>query len=149
MELLRPGAAVAEIPGASLGTDPGAVVFYKVTCPTCQMAAPPMERLFRATGDRFAAVVQDPPDRAAEFARAYDTSFPSIPDEEPYEVSKAWGVRVVPTLFVTADGHVEDVVESWDREGWARAAARLGELLGSPVPPPSEEGDGLPPFRPG
>jgi len=147
MEPLQPGSAVAEIP--SLGDEPAAVVFYKVTCPTCQMVAPPMERLHRAAGDRFAAVVQDPADRAVEFATAYHTSFPSIPDEEPYEVSTAWGVRVVPTLFVTAAGRVVDVVESWDREGWSRAAARLGELLGIPVPPPSEEGDGLPPFRPG
>jgi len=146
MEPLQPG-AVAETP--SLGDEPAAVVFYKVTCPTCQMAASPMERLYRAAGDRFAAVVQDPADRAAEFAAEYHTSFASIPDEEPYEVSTAWGVRVVPTLFVTAAGRVVDVVESWDREGWSRAAARLGELLGIPVPPPSEEGDGLPPFRPG
>ncbi len=147
MEPLQPGAAAAEIP--SLGDEPAAVVFYKVTCPTCQMAASPIERLYRAVGDRFAAVVQDPADRAAEFAAEYHASFPSIPDEEPYEVSRAWGVRVVPTLFVTADGRVVDVVESWDREGWSRAAARLGELLGIPVPPLSEEGDGLPPFRPG
>lgn len=147
MEPLQPGSAVAELPG--IGREPVAIVFYKVTCPTCQMAAPPMERLYRAVGDRFAAVVQDPADRAAEFAAEYEASFPSIPDEEPYEVSKAWGVRVVPTLFVTANGRVEDVVESWDREGWARAAARLGELLGTAVPRPSEEGDGLPLFRPG
>lgn len=149
MESLGAGAVVADLPGADLGGDPAAVVFFKVTCPTCQMAAPPMERLHRAVGDRFVAVVQDPPERAVEFSRAYGTSFPSVPDEEPYEVSAAWRVRVVPTLFVTANGRVEDVVESWDREGWTRAANRLGELLGSPVPPPSEEGDGLPPFRPG
>lgn len=137
-----------EIAGHDLG-EPAAVAFYKVTCPTCQMAAPPMERLHRALGDRFLAVVQDPPERAAEFARAYDTTFPSIADEGPYPLSSAWGVRVVPTLFVTAGGRVEDVVESWDREGWARAAVRLGELRGASIASPSEDGDGLPPFRPG
>lgn len=148
MEPLRPDATAPEIPGADL-RDPAAIVFYKVTCPTCQMAAAPMGRLHRAAGDRFLAVAQDPADRAAEFAGAHGVSFPSISDEEPYEISSTWGVRVVPTLFVAADGRIEDVVESWDREGWARASGRLGDLLGRPIPAPSEEGDGLPSFRPG
>lgn len=148
MEPLRAGVAAPGLPGMDLG-DPAAIVFYKVTCPTCQMAAGPMDRLGRSAGERFAAVVQDPAERASAFAREYGVSFGSIPDEEPYELSSAWGVRVVPTLFVTAEGGVLDVVESWDREGWERAAARLGELLGIPIPAPSEEGDGLPPFRPG
>lgn len=145
---LRPGDPAGQIPGFDL-SDPALVAFYKVTCPTCQMAAPPMERLHRGVGERFVAVVQDPPDRAAGFAREYGTSFLSISDREPYEISTAWGVRVVPTVFVTAEGRVEEVVESWDRVGWARAAARVGDLLGKPLPAPSAEGDGLPAFRPG
>lgn len=148
MSALRPGDDAPDLPGVALAA-PALAVFYKVTCPTCQMAAPPMGRLHAAIGDRFIAVVQDPAERADRFADEYGVSFPSIPDEEPYALSQAWKVSVVPTLFVTTEGRVEDVVESWDREGWARAAGRLGDLLGRPVPAPSEEGDGLPPFRPG
>lgn len=148
MPPIQPGAQAPPIPGAELD-GPRAVLFYKVTCPTCQMAAPPVERLFRAFADRFVAVVQDPPERAREFAQEHDTSFPSITDEPPYEISGGWGIRTVPTLFIVADGRVDDVVESWDREGWNRAAARLGDLVGVGAAPVSHEGDGLPPFRPG
>jgi len=77
------------------------------------------------------------------------TSFASVPDEPPYEASNAYGVRTVPTLFVLDDGDVVDVVESWDRDGWNRAAARLADLTGQAAEEVSSEGDGLPPFRPG
>jgi thiol-disulfide isomerase/thioredoxin len=135
---------------AILGADgPTAVVFYKVTCPTCQMAAPAMERLHRAYADRFVAVVQDPPEEAETFAREHGVTFPATTDEPPFELSRAFEIEVVPTVVVIADGRIEDVAESWDRLAWNRAAARLGELLGTHAVPVSDEGDGLPPFRPG
>jgi peroxiredoxin len=109
-----------------------------------------MERLFRSAPQSFAAVVQDPPERAEDFNAAYGTTFSPVPDTEPYDLSNAFGVRTVPTVFVIDEGgRVEDVAESWDREGWNRATRRLAELTGLDIPPVSEEGDGLPPFRPG
>jgi thiol-disulfide isomerase/thioredoxin len=140
---IPPGSQAPPIPGVPPHQGRRAVVFYKVTCPTCQMAAPAMERLHAALPESFVAVGQDPPEKLAEFADRFSTSFPAIPDTVPYPVSAAWGLRTVPTLFVLEDGTVSDVVESWDREGWNRAA--IG-LIGSPV---SDAGDGLPPFRPG
>ncbi len=41
------------------------------------------------------------------------------------------------------------MVESWDRDGWNRVAAKAGELTGEAAEAVSWEGDGLPPFRPG
>ena len=56
----------------------------------------------------------------------------------------------VPTLFlVDADGVVDDVVQSWDRDGYNRVSERLAELTGSPYPEISDEDDGFPSFRPG
>jgi peroxiredoxin len=142
MEPLGPGADAPPIEGADL-TGRRSVFFYKVTCPTCQMAAPAAERLYRADPGAFVAVGQDPPDRLREFATQLGTTFPAIPDAPPYPVSDAWGIRTVPTLFVVDDGRVTEVVESWDRTGWNRASELVvGEAV-------SYEGDGLPPFRPG
>src|SRR5215218_75146 len=141
MAPLQPGSKAKPIPGVSLEDGPSAVVFYKVTCPTCQLAALPMERLYSAGPEAFTAVGQDPPDWLEEFRRTFRATFSTVPDEPPYPLSDAYGIRTVPTLFVLEDGRVADVVESWDRDGWNRAASRL---IGSPV---SEEGDGLPPFR--
>jgi thiol-disulfide isomerase/thioredoxin len=143
------GSTAPPIPGAEITGGPRAVLFYKVTCPTCQLAAPPAERLRRAFPDRFVAVGQDPPGKLAAFDRMFRASLAAVPDEPPYETSDAYGIRTVPTLFVLDDGRVEDVVESWDRDGWNRAAGRLAELAGREPPTLSEEGDGLPPFRPG
>jgi hypothetical protein len=148
MRPLAPGEEAPPIPGADLGTGPRAVLFYKVTCPTCQLAGPVAERLARALPEGFVAIGQDPAERLDGFRDAFG-DFPATPDLDPYPVSDAYGVRTVPTIFVLRDGRVDDVVESWDREGWNRAAARLGELSGRGIGPLSQAGDGLPPFRPG
>jgi peroxiredoxin len=126
-----------------LGDGDRAVVFYKVTCPTCQTAAPAIERLYRAAPERVTAIGQDPPEQLEDFGRRYGASFPAMSDGSPYPMSEAYGLRTVPTLFVLREGRIAEVVESWDRDGWNRAAAGL---VGGPV---SEDGDGLPPFRPG
>jgi hypothetical protein len=44
---------------------------------------------------------------------------------------------------------VEDVVESWDRDGYNRMSLRLSELTERPYAEVSTPADGLPPFRPG
>lgn len=142
MKPLSPGSKAPSVPGAPTEGSI-AVAFYKVTCPTCQMAAPALEKLASELPDRFTAVVQDPPDRADAFASQFGTTFSPVSDDPPFELSNAYGVRTVPTVFVIEDGMVADVVESWDREGWNRAAERLGAGI------VSREGDGLPPFRPG
>ena len=139
---LTPGSTAPPIPDADL-SGLTAVVFYKVTCPTCQVAAPVMERLARAQAERFVAVAQDPPDRARSFASEHGLTFSARSDEPPYPVSDAYGIRTVPTVFAVQDGTVVDVAESWDRDGWNR----VGEALGAGAL--SHEGDGLPPFRPG
>lgn len=146
---LQTGARAPEIPGAELSSGPKTLLFYKVTCPTCQIAAPVAERLFGMFPDRFVAVVQDPPERVEAFAEEYDTTFQSVTDAPPYELSDAFGIEVVPTLFLVEDGMVTDVVESWDRDGWNRVASGLAGAVGQSIGPVSEEGDGLPVFRPG
>lgn len=143
------GERAPTIPGLQLEPGPGMVMFYKVTCATCQMVAPVAQRLFERFSGRFAAVAQDPPEGIEDFGRRFGSSFPSLSEPPPYAASDAYGIEAVPTLFVIDGGAVIDVVESWDRDGWNRATARLAELVGGDASPISEEGDGLPPLRPG
>ena len=149
MAPLPPGTPAPAIPGADLHDGARGVVFYKVTCPTCLMAAPVAERLYRAVGDRLMAVAQDPPERVRDFEASLGTTFPSVSDAEPYPLSDAYGIRTVPTLFLVRDGRVDDVVESWDRDGWNRLGAKLTAASGAEGQALSWPGDGLPPFRPG
>ena len=131
-------------------TGPHALVFYKVTCPTCQMAAPAFDRFATAHPGAFVGVGQDPPALLERFADEHGAGFPSVSDPEPYAISDAFDIEHVPTLVILdADRIVRDVVESWDREGTNRAARVLAELLGTDAVGVSGVEDGLPAFRPG
>ncbi len=110
MAALPPGTEAPSIPGVELGDGERAVVFYKVTCPTCQLAGPPAERLAPAFPEGFAAVGQDPPERLEEF-RATFGDFPAVPDVDPYPISDAYGIRTVPTIAVAGRGG--RVVDVW------------------------------------
>src|SRR6266496_3226703 len=120
-----------ELPDAATGepvTDPwreGPVVlaFFKTTCPVCQMAAPKVQALAEA-GVHVVAVGEDPSAAIQTYADRH-------------------GQKVTTLFRVDEDGTVRDTVVSWDRAEWNRFAEAAG---GSAV---SDEGDGLPPFRPG
>jgi peroxiredoxin len=140
-----------ELPDAATGesvTDPwreGPVVlaFFKTTCPVCQMAAPKVQALADA-GVRVVAVGEDAPGEIRTYAELHGQKVPILSETAPYPASDAFGIDTVPTLFrVDEDGTVRDAVESWDRDRWNRFAEAAG---GTAV---SDEGDGLPPFRPG
>ena len=143
------GADAPAVEGASK-SGPHGLFFYKVTCPTCQMAAEPMGRFEAAYPGRVAGVGQDPEDELDAFSTTYGLTFGSCSDLPPYEASNAYGIEHVPTLvIVDEDGRVADVVESWDRDGVNRASAILAELLGAAPATISDPSDGLPAFRPG
>lgn len=131
-------------------TGPHALLFYKVSCPTCQMAAPPLDRFERAYPGRIVGVGQDPADALAAFSATYAMTFRSVPDLAPYASSNAYGIEHVPTIVVVdGEGRVADVVESWDREGFNRASRTLAGLVGVDAAVISDDADGLPAFRPG
>lgn len=147
---LAPRAAAPPVPGADFSSGPTVLFFYKVTCPVCQLAAPKVSVLERAYPGRSRGVGQDPPEKLAEFAREHALAMPAETDPPPHALSGAYGIRVVPTaVLVGADGRVDRVVESWDRDGLNDLSRRVAELTGRPYVPVSEASDGLPPFRPG
>jgi peroxiredoxin len=150
LEPLQPGSTTPSIPGIDFSAGPTVLFFYKVTCPVCQLAGPPVTRFEQAYPGRIQGIGQDPPEKLAEFDRTYGLGFPSISDLPPFEVSNAYGIRTVPTAFlVDADGSILDTVESWDRDGLNRVSKELAALVGADFAQISEPGDGLPRFRPG
>ena len=150
MAPLRPGTAAPAIDGVDLASAPTALFFYKTTCPVCRMAAPKAQAFNAAYPGRIVGVGEDPPGKLASFAGEFGVEFGSVPDLPPYPASDAYGIEVVPTLFVIdAGGAIVETVESWDREGWNRASETMAGLTGSAYVPVSSEEDGLPAFRPG
>jgi peroxiredoxin len=143
------GTPAPPVPGASRD-GPHALLFYKVTCPTCQVAAPVLSKFEEAYPGRVHGVGQDPAAKLAAFAAEFGATFPSVSDAAPYQASSAYAIENVPTMVVVNDaGRVADVVESWDREGYNRASTTLASLLGLDPVVISDVRDGLPAFRPG
>lgn len=121
---------------------PVAIVFFKVSCPTCQFTLPFLQRL----RDRnVVAISQDAAEATREFHEAFGITLPTLLDErrEGYPASNAWGLTNVPTLFVVEqDGSISTVENGFSRSG----LEALGAKLGRPVFRPGEQ---TPAFRPG
>jgi thiol-disulfide isomerase/thioredoxin len=129
---------------------PVGLFFYKVTCPTCQLAAPKMAAFERAYPGRVVGFGQDPPDVLEAFGEFHGMGIRTVSDEPHYEVSDAYGIVSVPTLVVVDDdGVVVDRVDGWDRAGFNRASERISARLGAEPAVISEPSDGLPAFKPG
>ena len=141
--LVLPDAATGESVTDPWREGPVVLAFFKTTCPVCQMAAPKVQALAEA-GVRVVAIGEDSPREIQSYAERHGQKVTTLSETAPYPASDAFGIDTVPTLFrVDEDGTVRDAVVSWDRDRWNRLAEAAG---GAAV---SDEGDGLPPFRPG
>ena len=144
------GSDAPQVPGVRFGDEPVGLFFYKVTCPTCQLAAPTMAAFERAYPGRVVGIGQDPQDVLEAFGEVHGMGVRSISDEPPYDVSNAYGIVSVPTLVVVdRDAIVLESVGAWDREGFNRASATIAGALGVDAAVISEPSDGLPAFKPG
>ncbi|HET9443815.1 MAG TPA: TlpA disulfide reductase family protein [Acidimicrobiales bacterium] len=129
------------------------LIFFKCSCPTCQLAFPVYGELARRYGDvvPVVAVSQDPLLKAREWL--HEKGFAGlVVDDTPdhYAASRAFGIDVLPTM-VLVDGErtVVQVSQGWDRDGTNEMAAALGRIAGRPGDPVSTEADGRPVFKPG
>jgi hypothetical protein len=144
------GDVAPEVPGVEFGDGPRGLFFYKVTCPTCQLAAPTMREFDRAFPGRVIGVGQDPVPKLARFSEEFDMGIASIEDSPPYALSNAYALESVPTLYLVGnDGRVVESVGAWDRDGFNRVAATLAELTGKEPVRVSTPDDGRPDFKPG
>ena len=147
MSPLEVGVVAPPVPDVS--DDPFGVFFFKVTCPTCQLAAPVMSAFERALPGRVIGVGQDPEPALSRFRDEYGLGIFTVEDPPPYRLSDAYAIVSVPTLYLVGGGKVADVVGAWDRAGFNRVAVGLSELLGADPFVVSTDDDGRPDFKPG
>jgi peroxiredoxin len=84
------------------------LVFYHSECPTCALAMPFIGNLARAvTSERMKiwGVSQDPRKDTIKFAGIKCLEMPVLIDADPYQVSQAYGLTNVPTLFLIDASH--------------------------------------------
>jgi len=81
---------------------PVVAAFFKISCPVCQFTFPFLERLFKSYGGdvTFLGISQDDAKATKEFASKFGATFPMAIDEKGYPASNAYGLSMVPTIFL-------------------------------------------------
>jgi len=111
------------------GSGPALLAFFKVSCPVCQMTLPYLDRIQLPGRLTVYAISQNNAAETREFHRRFGVNLPTLldPEKAGFPVSNAFGISMVPTLFlVETDGSISRVSEGWrksDVEG-------LGALAG-------------------
>ena len=122
------------------GDTPLLVVFFKVSCPTCQLAMPFLDRL----GDRMIAVSQDAAQATQAFRERFGLTGRVLLDPPgSYPASNAYRITNVPSLFlVEPDGTISHASHGFDRREFEQLGKRLGVAL-------FRDGERTPDFKPG
>jgi peroxiredoxin len=133
--------------GDALRRGPVVLAFFKISCPTCQLTLPFLQRMADSgslTAPQLIAISQDDAAGTREFQDRFGLSMPTLLDTaQTFPASNAYLITSVPTLFVVeADGIISSAVEGFNKA----ALLRLGERFGIA---PFHEGDKVPALRPG
>lgn len=151
---LAPDFALHDADGAefvlrqALRDGPVLLTFFKTSCPTCQYALPFLDRLAARLDGGAAAVMvsQDTPLDSVRFNDEFGLRTRQVfdPEDSNFEVSNAYGITNVPTVFlIEPDGRIAHSMVSWSKDDVEQIARKLS------VEPPFEPGEAVLPFRPG
>ena len=133
---------------SALESGPVLLTFYKTSCPTCQYALPYLDRVNSMLDGSAAAVTvsQDSPQESERFGVEFGYRNQQVFDAEEagFEVSNAYGLTHVPTVFlVGSGGRIEHTMVSWSKADVEELATKLGK--DSPFQP----GEDVLDFKPG
>ena len=108
---------------------PALLAFFKVNCPVCQLTFPFLERLQAPGRLPVYGISQNCPEDTRDFNRHFGLTLPTLLDTEAsgFRVSNAFGISVVPTLFlVERDGTISQVTEGWKKSAIEQLGVRAG-----------------------
>ena len=111
------------------------VVFFKVTCPVCQLTMPFLERMHGSGWLAICGISENDAADTREFNRYFGVTFPTLLDseDEAFPASNAYGISSVPTMFlVEADGAISRVIEGWNKQDMEALGAVAGMSLFRP-----------------
>lgn len=131
----------------ALKSGPVLLAFFKISCPTCQLTFPFLQRLADGGGKdapQLVAVSQDDAASTAQFNKRFNLSMRTLLDPSPaYPASNAFGISHVPSLFlIEPDGRIHISASGFSKF----QLEELGERFGlSPFRPD----DRVPVLQPG
>jgi peroxiredoxin len=137
-----------------LARGPVVLVFFKVSCPTCQYALPFYERLYKAYGHHGVTLVgvsQNDAKETAAFNKEFGVTFPVLLDDShSYAASNAYGLTNVPTIFwIAQDGEIEVSSVGWLKADFEEINRRMAEAGNSSPAPMFKPGEDVRDFRAG
>jgi len=91
----------------ALKKGPVVLAFFKVSCPVCKFTFPFLERLhdrYKSDAVTFLGISQDNASASRDFAESFGVTFPILLDDSSYTVSNAYGLSLVPTVFLVESG---------------------------------------------
>ena len=137
----------------ALKKGPVVAAFFKVSCPTCQFAAPFLERLHETYGgDKFTlwGISQDDAADTREFCQEFELEFPALIDENGYPVSNQYGITNVPSVFLIApDGKIQDSCVGFSKQDFEKMAAAAARATSTPPAAFFKPDEVIPDFKPG
>lgn len=166
MPALETGVAAPEIrlpslDGAQFSLDearkrgPVVAAFFKVNCPTCQLAFPYLERIHKAYSDKgkftVIGVSQNDAADTKHFNREFGVTFPTLLDDtRKYPASNAYGLTNVPSVFlISPEGEIELSSVGWSKPDMEELNRRVAEVSGVAPVPLFKRGEKAPDFKPG
>ncbi len=130
-----------------LSRGPVLFAFFKVSCPVCQYTFPFLERIYQDAKPgsiQIIGISQDKLGATREYCQEFGVTFTTLLDDPgSYQVSNAFGISSVPSLFlVEADGTVSASQSGFSK----RALEAVGQRAGVA---PFRPGESVPESRPG
>jgi peroxiredoxin len=113
-----------------IANGPILLVFFKITCPVCQLTLPFLERLYTPGSFPVYGISQNDPEDTREFNQEFEITFPTLLDREDdgYDASNAYGISSVPTMFlIERDGTISRASEGWSK-GEIEALGRIAGI---------------------
>ncbi len=111
------------------------LVFFKVTCPVCQLSMPFLERLNASGTLAICGISQNDAADTREFNTYFGVNFATLLDTEDadFPASNAYGISSVPSMFlVETDGTISRVIEGWSKMDMEALGAIAGMALFRP-----------------
>jgi len=143
-KILTAGTTAPEIKGLQ-ADGPVLVVFFKITCPVCQLTLPYLNRVHRAGTLPVYGISQNDDAGTREFNQEFGIEFLVLLDSEDddFPASNAYGISSVPSMFlIEPDGKIGRVIEGWNRKEMEWLGARTAATV-------IRQGDNVPEWKAG
>jgi peroxiredoxin len=139
------------LPGDQAG-QPLLLVFFRVSCNTCDVAFPYINRLRREYPDGWQlwAISQDDPQRTAAYRDRFDITAPVLIDAPALVVSLLYDPPSTPSFFLVGpNGRVDFTLEGFDKTDLNEISRRIAAYVGASPVEIAPADDGNPAMKPG